>query len=350
MVERSLRLSTPYAQSNIRSLLPVSTIVHLFAIVAALIAAVPLSARATSTISPANPYSYGANIGWMNWRASTADGVEIGEYVCSGYIYGANVGWIHMGDGTPDEQHSVREHSATDFGVNYSIDPAQPGYAILRGYAYGANIGWINFESTGNPRLRFSDGNFEGYAYSANCGWINLGNGAFTFEHRFRLAGYRQRQLTEWLTRLSSNSSAICAMNGTTDTDGDGMSDADEYAQGTSPTSRKRSAAHHALHHQSRRHKFTRHLDEHRSAALPDRGQSRPAAEQLERRSRRSESSRRTRALARHATSPPQHPASASTASARFVRCCRRSRQSPTTSIACPASPRPCDLNNSNRL
>ncbi len=53
------------------------------------------------------------------------------------------------------------------------------GKAILRGHAYGANIGWISFESTGNPRLRFSDGNFEDYAYSANCGWINLGNGAF---------------------------------------------------------------------------------------------------------------------------------------------------------------------------
>ncbi len=52
----------------------------------------PMAAHATSTISPANSFSYGANIGWMNWRPSSADGVEIGEYVCSGYIYGANVG------------------------------------------------------------------------------------------------------------------------------------------------------------------------------------------------------------------------------------------------------------------
>ena len=42
--------------------------------------------------------------------------------------------------------------------------------------------GWINFESTGNPRLRFSDGHLEGYAYSANCGWINLGDGSFAVQ------------------------------------------------------------------------------------------------------------------------------------------------------------------------
>lgn len=49
---------------------------------------VPVTRWATSTISPGNPYSYGANIGWMDWRASGADGVQISEYVCSGYIYG----------------------------------------------------------------------------------------------------------------------------------------------------------------------------------------------------------------------------------------------------------------------
>jgi hypothetical protein len=197
--------------------------------------ALPIAARAASTISPGNPYSYGGNIGWMNWRASTADGVEIGEYVCSGYIYGANVGWIHMGNGTPANNIQYSNTSATDFGVNYSVDPAQPGYALLRGYAYGANIGWINFASTGNPRLRFSDGRFEGYAYSANCGWINLGNGAFTLSTDSVSPG------------IDSDGDGMAdafefqffnglAMNGLTDSDGDGMTDAQEYAQGTSPT------------------------------------------------------------------------------------------------------------------
>ena len=44
----------------------------------------PLVAEAASTINSANAASYGANIGWMNWRADAASGVVIGEYVCSG--------------------------------------------------------------------------------------------------------------------------------------------------------------------------------------------------------------------------------------------------------------------------
>ena len=82
---------------------------------------------AASTINATNPYSYGANIGWMNWRPSAADGVTIGEFVCSGWIYGANVGWINIGDGTPDNNIQYSNASATDFGVNYTIDPTLPG-------------------------------------------------------------------------------------------------------------------------------------------------------------------------------------------------------------------------------
>ena len=192
-------------------------------------------AAATSTISPGNPYSYGANFGFMNWRASTADGVEIGEYVCSGYIYGANVGWIHMGDGTPTNNIQYSNASAADFGVNYSIDPAQPGMAILRGFAYGANIGWINFESVGNPRLRFSDGNFEGYVWSANCGWINLGNGAFVLNTLSVTPGI-DTDMDGMADAFEFQFFGSLAMNATTDTDGDGMTDLQEYLEGTSPT------------------------------------------------------------------------------------------------------------------
>lgn len=134
----------------------------------------PLAARATSTINATNNSAWGANIGWTNWLPSPADGVVIGEFVCSGYVYGANVGWINVGNGTPANNIQYQNNSATDFGVNYGIDPTQPGVGILRGYAYGANIGWINFEATGNPRVSLFTGALTGYAYSANCGWINL--------------------------------------------------------------------------------------------------------------------------------------------------------------------------------
>src|SRR4051812_44673267 len=111
----------------------------------------PIAAPAASTMNATNHYAWGANIGWTNWLPSAADGVVISEYVCSGYIYGANVGWINLGNGSPANHIQYQNNSATDFGLNYSIDPTQPGVAILRGYAYGANIGWINFETIGNP-------------------------------------------------------------------------------------------------------------------------------------------------------------------------------------------------------
>jgi len=143
-----------------------------------LILIVPLLAHGSgTTIDPTNYAAWGANIGWTNWLAdSSADGVIVGQYVCSGWIYAANVGWINMGTAfTPSAGHiQYTNASATDFGVNVQYDSTQPGYAILRGYAYGANIGWINFESTGNPRVSFFTGVLSGYAYSANCGWINL--------------------------------------------------------------------------------------------------------------------------------------------------------------------------------
>ncbi|MBA2269733.1 MAG: hypothetical protein H0W20_03930 [Chthoniobacterales bacterium] len=87
----------------------------------------PLVAEADSTINSANAASYGANIGWMNWRADAANGVVIGEYVCSGWIYGANVGWINIGSGFPVNQIQYSNSSGTDFGVNYTIDPTSPG-------------------------------------------------------------------------------------------------------------------------------------------------------------------------------------------------------------------------------
>src|SRR3954466_12851506 len=144
----------------------------------ALLVLIAAGARAASTIDLTNQYGWGANIGWTNWRpdfdATNTEGVIVGEFVCSGNVYAANAGWINVGSGSPVNHIQYQNNSATDFGVNYSTDPTQPGVGILRGFAYGANIGWINFESLGNPRVSLFTGTFSGYAYSANCGWINL--------------------------------------------------------------------------------------------------------------------------------------------------------------------------------
>ena len=42
---------------------------------------------AASTINVGNHFGYGANIGWMDWRPSGAEGAAMGEYVCSGFVY-----------------------------------------------------------------------------------------------------------------------------------------------------------------------------------------------------------------------------------------------------------------------
>jgi hypothetical protein len=129
-----------------------------------------LAASTLTTIDPINKYAYGANLGWTDWSGDTANGVVIGDYVCSGYIYSANVGWINLGSGTPTNGIYYQNLSAGDFGVN------NDGLGNLRGYAYGANIGWINFETNGAPRVDLFTGELSGYVYSANCGWISLSN------------------------------------------------------------------------------------------------------------------------------------------------------------------------------
>src|SRR6187455_2122618 len=108
-----------------------------------LLAAILPPAWSATTINSTNKFSYGANIGWMDWRGDTNSGAVIGEYVCSGFIYSANVGWINLGNGAPTNGIQYQNISSNDFGVNHD------GVGNLRGFAYGAYIGWINFETNG---------------------------------------------------------------------------------------------------------------------------------------------------------------------------------------------------------
>src|SRR5207248_2876060 len=105
------------------------------------------SAFTLSTIDATNKLSYGANVGWMDWRGDIVHGAIIGEYVCSGSIYSANAGWISLGSGSPLNTVQYKNVSADDYGVNHD------GFGNLRGFAYGANIGWINFETNGAPKV-----------------------------------------------------------------------------------------------------------------------------------------------------------------------------------------------------
>lgn len=80
-----------------------------------LLAAIAGSAQAASTIDNVNRFAHGANIGWMDCRADGANGVVIGEFVCSGFIYAANVGWISLSNALAFVQtDTIRPGADTD--------------------------------------------------------------------------------------------------------------------------------------------------------------------------------------------------------------------------------------------
>lgn len=193
------------------------------------------SVQAQSTINATNKYAYAANLGWVNARGDVANGLVIGEYVCSGFAYAANVGWINFGGGnSPNGYYS--NLSSADFGVN------QDGTGRLRGYAYGANIGWINFEDVGNPTVDLLTGKLSGYAYSANCGWISLNGIDATLQPYFVATDIIRRGFSSqgdgipdaWkIIHFGSVLNPLAAAN--QDPDGDGKTNLQEYLDGTDP-------------------------------------------------------------------------------------------------------------------
>ena len=208
---------------------------QILSIVLLLCAAAPAVLRAATNINETNAYSWGANVGFMNWRADGTNGVVVGRYILSGYIYGANIGWISVGDGTPGNGIQYSNASATDFGVNTIADPSVPGEYYLRGYAYSANVGWINFENTGNARVVLSNNRLRGYAYGANIGWINLDDlnvfvQANAIDPGADIAGDGLTDAWEYIHFGNLN------QDGTGDPDGDGEDNLSEFKSNTVPT------------------------------------------------------------------------------------------------------------------
>ena len=191
-------------------------------------------ALADSTVDPANAVAWGGNVGGLNWRPSTADGVLTGEYVCSGMVWAANAGWINMGSGAPANGIRYQNTDGADCGVNLLADGS------LRGLAWGANIGWVNFEPLGDPRVDYATGKLTGYAWGANVGWIHLGDVTFGVATQSIAPGADSDNdgiADAWELQRAGNLLALGGNigGGGGDYDGDGISDAQEYRADTDP-------------------------------------------------------------------------------------------------------------------
>ncbi len=136
--------------------------------------------RPDTTVSDTDKYSWGPNIGWLNWQGDKIHGVEFDNtHYLSGYIWSANCGWINLGDGSPTNGTAYANDSVDDFGVN--ISGGDGTYYYLTGYAWSVNLGWLNVNAYGDFAARFgasvppvikkSDGILRGYIWSANAGW-----------------------------------------------------------------------------------------------------------------------------------------------------------------------------------
>jgi hypothetical protein len=186
-------------------------------------------ARAESNINEDQPYAWGANFGWLNWRPGPASGVEVGQFICSGTIYSANVGWINLGSGSPANGIAYRNQSASDFGVN--VDTT----GRLRGLAHGANIGWINFDDAGDARVDLATGQLSGRAYAANLGWISLAGPGFSLAVDSLAAGADRDSDGVPDAWELLHAPDLQTLSATGDADTDGQRDLEEYWADTDP-------------------------------------------------------------------------------------------------------------------
>ncbi len=98
---------------------------HLAATVLA--AGVSVGSQATSNISPSHSFAYGANIGWINWHPSVANGAVVGQLFLSGHLWSANCGWISLGSGSPANGFRYQNNGAADLGEYLAdTDPTDP--------------------------------------------------------------------------------------------------------------------------------------------------------------------------------------------------------------------------------
>lgn len=203
-------------------------------------------------------YSWGENIGWMNWKPSyggTDYGVTVYDECLTGYIWAENAGWIKVGDtsctggdccqsgtsyGYENDSNSTDDDGdgvADDWGVN------NDGSGNLSGYAWSENIGWINFKpnygGSDHPVVIDSNGYFTNYAWGENVGWINMNcaNSSYcgTVDFKVKTSWTANATPTVDSVSLNNGNSITLTENTTTLVSATGtVSDADGYTDITS--------------------------------------------------------------------------------------------------------------------
>jgi hypothetical protein len=178
----------------------------LTSLVAALAASLAAPALAQSDIDASRKWSWGENVGYMNWRdaGAGAQGVRLTETFLAGYIWGENIGWVTVGDGTPTGSGGTLYTNTTGSDTGVNIAPN----GDLYGYAWAENVGWINFDTRAaltpfgqQARLDLASRRLRGYAWGENIGWINL-NDASKYVALRCLADYNDDGISDILDLL----------------------------------------------------------------------------------------------------------------------------------------------------
>jgi hypothetical protein len=132
---------------------------------------------ADSNIADIKKFTWGENIGHMNWADANAraQGVEIYQLGATQYLSGSawceNIGWVNVGNGGAPYANT----DGTNFGVNINTATGD-----MSGFAWGENVGWINFGPfppatlVASAHWDYANHRSTGYAWGENIGWINL--------------------------------------------------------------------------------------------------------------------------------------------------------------------------------
>ena len=139
------------------------------------------AALATGNISNTDKWTWGANVGWINFNPANG-GVTVYNDHLEGYAWGENVGWIRLGTHTGGSPHTYTNADQNTYGVNRDT-----GTGALSGHAWSTNAGWINFAPANGGVTVSPAGEFSGYAWGANIGWIKF-NGTAADNTTYKVA------------------------------------------------------------------------------------------------------------------------------------------------------------------